>query len=406
MKQLSIKTSKNNQFFSYMIGQASWYLSQGLQMVLFPTILILILGVSPSNYGLAQVSLLAPSIFLIVFGGTIADRTDTRILLLLVHLVATIPLFLILLAIHFDFLSYKIMIIYGLIMGCASAFAIPSRESLLTSIAQGEIQRTVTIAMITQFSFQLIGMFIGGLADNLGILPLVISQIFSLIIGAYFSIRLPKPIFSEEQFKLNKVKKEMIEAFIEVKSSKEIFPVSIAMIMVGLCFMGNNLVTLPFITTERYGYGSTGFAIVTACFWTGTLSSNSILAFKKNIKGWGRALMIAMFSGLPILGSLYFEMPFYLFCFVIYSWGCGAGVVIAMGRTITQTFAVESHRGRMLSVYTLAFMASGPIGAIISGNIIEQYGLQTNILITSSIGFAFISLLTLKTNIWKIKSPN
>ena len=60
----------------------------------------------------------------------------------------------------------------------------------------------------------------------------------------------------------------------------------------------------------------------------------------------------------------------------------------------------------MLSVYTLAFMASGPVGAIISGNIIEQYGLQTNILVTSSMGFAFISLLTLKTNIWKIKSPN
>ena len=406
MKQLSIKTSKTNELFSYMIGQASWYLSQGLQMVLFPTILILMLGVSPSNYGLAQVSLLAPSIFLIVFGGTIADRTDTRILLLFVHLLATTPLFLILCAIHFDFLSYEVMIIYGLIMGCASAFAIPSRESLLTSIAKGEIQRTVTIAMITQFSFQLIGMSIGGLADNLGVLPLIISQIFSLTIGAYFSIRLPKPIFNKKPFKLNKVKKEMIEAFIEVKNSKEIFPVSIAMIMVGLCFMGNNLVTLPYITTERYGFGSTGFAIVTACFWTGTLSSNGILALKKNIKGWGKALMIAMFSGLPILGSLYFEMPFYFFCFVIYSWGCGAGVVIAMGRTITQTFAVESHRGRMLSVYTLAFMASGPVGAIISGNIIEQYGLQTNILVTSSMGFAFISLLTLKTNIWKIKSPN
>ena len=79
MKQLSAKTSPLNSLFFYMIGQASWYLSQGLQIVLFPTILILMLEVSPSNYGLAQVSLLAPSIFLIVLGGTIADRTDTRV---------------------------------------------------------------------------------------------------------------------------------------------------------------------------------------------------------------------------------------------------------------------------------------------------------------------------------------
>ena len=406
MKQLSVKTSPLNSLFFYMIGQASWFLSQGLQIVLFPTILILMLQVSPSSYGLAQVSLLAPSIFLIVLGGTIADRTDTRILLFLVHLMATTPLFLILFAIYFNFLSFELMIFYGLVMGCTSAFALPSRESLLTSISQGQIQRTVTIAMITQFSFQLIGMSLGGLADNLGVIPLIIAQGFSLIIGAYFSLKLPKPSFKKEPFKLKKIKDEMIEAFIEVKNSKEILPVSLSMIMVGLCYMGNNLVTLPYITTERYGFGSTGFAIVSACFWMGTLFSNTILAIKKDIKRWGTALMIALSCGLPILGSLYFEMPFYIFCLVIFSWGCGAGIVIAMGRTITQTFAVQSHRGRMLSVYTLAFMASGPIGAIFSGNIIENYSLQTNIMITSSVGIIFILILSFKTNIWKIKSPN
>ena len=96
MKKALVKSSPISNLLFYMTGQASWYLSQGLQMVLFPTILILMLQISPSNYGLAQVSLLAPSIFLIVLGGTISDRTDTRILLFLVHLIATTPLFLIL----------------------------------------------------------------------------------------------------------------------------------------------------------------------------------------------------------------------------------------------------------------------------------------------------------------------
>ena len=292
MKKVLVKSSPIRNLLFYMTGQASWYLSQGLQMVLFPTILILMLQISPSNYGLAQVSLLAPSIFLIVLGGTIADRTDTRILLFLVHLIATTPLFLILFAIYFNFLSFEVMIFYGLVMGCASAFALPSRESLLTSISHGQIQRTVTIAMITQFSFQLIGMFLGGLADNLGVLPLIIAQGLSLVVGAYFSLKLPKPKFKKDPFKLNKIKNEMIEAFIEVKNSREILPVSLSMIMVGLCYMGNNLVTLPYITTERYGFGSTGFAIVSACFWTGTLFSNTILAIKKDIKNWGTALFI------------------------------------------------------------------------------------------------------------------
>ena len=374
-------------------------------MVLFPTILILMLGVTPSNYGLAQVSLLAPSIFLIVLGGTIADKTDTRILLSIVHCRSVELNELILLAIQFNFLSFGVMIIYGLAMGSISAFAIPSRDALLTTISQGDIQKTVVIAMLTQFGFQLTGMAVGGLADIVGVIPLIIAQGFSLIIGGYFALRLPKPAIAKAPLNIRKIKDEIIEAFIEVRKSKEIFPVSISMIMVGLCFMGNNLVTLPYITTERYGLGASGFATVSTCFWLGTFFSNSILALNKNLKNWGTALMIAMTSGIPILASLYFDMPFYGLCLIIFMWGGGAGIVIAMGRTITQTFAKESHRGRMLSVYTLAFMTSGPIGAIISGNIIENYGLRTNIITSSIVGIIFLTVLSIKTDIWKIKSP-
>jgi hypothetical protein len=50
-------------------------------------------------------------------------------------------------------------------------------------------------------------------------------------------------------------------------------------------------------------------------------------------------------------------------------------------------------------------MTSGPIGAIISGNIIENYGLRANILTSSIVGIAFLTILSIKTNIWKIKSP-
>ena len=95
-----------------MLGQGSWFLSQGLQMVLFPTILVLMLNVSPAAYGLAQVSLLAPSIFLIVLGGTFADRVDARSILAIIHFLASLPLILILLAVKNDFLSYQTMIIY------------------------------------------------------------------------------------------------------------------------------------------------------------------------------------------------------------------------------------------------------------------------------------------------------
>ena len=102
----------NNKFLNYMIGQGTWFLSQGLQMVLFPTILVLMLNVSPAFYGLAQVSILAPSIFLITIGGVIADKTDTRKLLGIIHILATLPLLMILFGLNYSFLSFQIMILY------------------------------------------------------------------------------------------------------------------------------------------------------------------------------------------------------------------------------------------------------------------------------------------------------
>ena len=394
----------NYKFIYYMIGQGSWFLSQGLQMVLFPTILVLMLNVSPALYGLAQVSILAPSIFLIVLGGTIADKTDTRMMLGMIHLLATIPLFLIYFGINYNFLTYQIMIVYGLATGITQAFALPARDSLLNKVADGNIQRTVITAMLIQFICQLCGMSMGGLADSWGIIPLVFMQIIALVVGGYYAFKLPKRESSIKLPSLSEMMGEIKEGFIEVKKSKEIFPVTLAMAIVGICYMGNNLVALPYITTERYGMGSAGFATVTSSFWAGTIFSNLILILNPQIKNWGKILVFGLFFG-TILIFLVFDIPFWSFCFLVFAWGSGAGIVISISRTITQTFAKESHRGRILSIYSLAIFSAGPLGALICGFIIDNFGIANNVIVTSTAAFIALITLTLKTDIFKIKAP-
>ena len=394
----------NNKFIYYMIGQGSWFLSQGLKMLLFPTILVLMLNVSPALYGLAQVSILAPSIFLIVLGGTIADKTDTRMMLGMIHLLATIPLFLIYFGINHNFLTYQIMIIYGLATGITQAFALPARDSLLNKVADGNIQRTVITAMLIQFICQLCGMSMGGLADSWGIIPLVFMQIIALVIGGYYAFKLPKRESSIKLPSLSEMMGEIKEGFIEVKKSKEIFPVTLAMAIVGICYMGNNLVALPYITTERYGMGSAGFATVTSSFWAGTIFSNLILILNPQIKNWGKIMVFGLFFG-TILIFLVFDIPFWSFCFLVFAWGSGAGIVISISRTITQTFAKESHRGRILSIYSLAIFSAGPLGALICGFIIDNFGIANNVIVTSTAAFIGLITLTLKTDIFKIKAP-
>tara|TARA_B100000242_G_scaffold121444_2_gene85297 strand:- start:19785 stop:20528 length:744 start_codon:yes stop_codon:yes gene_type:complete len=246
-------------------------------------------------------------------------------------------------------------------------------------------------------------MGMGGLADEWGIFPLVTIQIVALLIGAYFAFYLPKKEISSLP-KTNAIFKEIIEGFNEVRKSREIFPVVIAMGIVGICYMGNNLVALPYITTERYGLGSAGFATVTSSFWAGTVFSNLVLIANQQIKNWGKVMVFALFFG-TILILLVFNIPFWLFCVLVFAWGSGAGVVISMSRTITQTFAKETHRGRILSIYSLAIFSFGPLGALICGFIIENFGIANNVIISSITALLSLSLLIYKTDIYKIKSP-
>jgi MFS family permease len=129
-----------------------------------------------------------------------------------------------------------------------------------------------------------------------------------------------------------------------------------------------------------------------------------VLIFNQNIKNWGKVMVVALFFG-TILIFLVFHIPFWVFCFLVFAWGSGAGVVISISRTITQTYAKDSHRGRILSVYSLAMFTTGPLGALICGFVIDNFGIANNVILSSSVAFISLTLLTLKTGILKIKSP-
>jgi len=65
-------------FPSYLFTQGAWFLAFGLQMVLFPYLVRVVLQENEIRFGLAQMSMQLPTVLLILLGGYAADRTDTR----------------------------------------------------------------------------------------------------------------------------------------------------------------------------------------------------------------------------------------------------------------------------------------------------------------------------------------
>lgn len=359
-------------FRLYLGGQASWFASLGLQMVLFPYLTAVVLDESAARVGLAQAALMAPALVFMIFGGAFADRRDTRALLIRIHCVATIPPLALAGVIMADALAYPWLIAYALVMGTLSAFAIPARDSLLSTVAAqsfgADIQRAVTLASATQFIGQLGGIVVAGAAAVAGAPALLALQAVVMLAGAGTVSRLAAapPVVRDYAHPL----REMRDGVAQVARSAILMPVIVCMFAVGILYVGTFLVLLPLLVRDFYGGGATEISIVNMCFWGGTIIATFALLRFGHIHRRGKILALALGSGAVILFLIGIPAPFWVMCMLCFAWGLGAGTSITLSRTIVQLAAPPSHRARTLSIFQLGFAGGGPIGAFASGFVI------------------------------------
>ncbi|MGA1103836.1 MAG: MFS transporter, partial [Pseudomonadales bacterium] len=103
--------------YFYLAGVLSFVAPTGIQTVLFPWLLVVVLHESPERLGLAQMSLQAPIMLLIIAGGILADRVNRAHIIAACHLLAAIPPLMLSMAIARGELTYTHLIFYALAIG-------------------------------------------------------------------------------------------------------------------------------------------------------------------------------------------------------------------------------------------------------------------------------------------------
>src|SRR5262245_53209719 len=162
-------TGSPNPFPAYLVGLTSWFVPLGIQMVLFPWLVAVVLHMDAFAVGLAQTAMMAPSLLFLPMGGLVADRGNPRRLLLRYHVLYAIPPLVLAVLLWRGGLSYPLLIGYGVIVGAIGAFAVPTRDALLPVVAQDRgLPRAVALVTALQFLGQLIGIAFASSADRFG----------------------------------------------------------------------------------------------------------------------------------------------------------------------------------------------------------------------------------------------
>ena len=165
------------------------------------------------------------------------------------------------------------------------------------------------------------------------------------------------------------------------------------------------MVAIPFIITRVYGGDAILLANMTVIFYFGTLIATfGLLRFMPLLRP-GRLYLIMQLSRIPALVLIWAEPPIWLIWVAVAYWGFNMGMTTTMSRLMVQEFSSAEYRARVMSIFTLGLMSAVPVGSLLLGFIIGQWGpldalIPGMIASTLIFGFGFF-----KTGIWKYHSP-
>lgn len=318
-----------------------------------------------------------PSLLITPFAGVYADKVDRRKVLVTTQAISMM----IALALSFLILTNRIQVIYIIIAavlnGCTIAIDTPFRHSFIINLVEDKNDLPNAIALNSTLfnSARFIGPPIGGfliaiagegicfLINGLSYIA-VIASLLAMYVKAYDIPQKTTSIFSDL---INGIKYAYNTSHLRI----------LIIMVITTSFMGLPFqVFMPVFAKEILGGDSQTLGFLTGALGAGALIGALILATQTTIKKIPDIILISatMFS----IGLLAFTNSTNLFLslFTLAITGFGMIVILASCNTLLQTAINEDMRGRIVSLYSVAFMGFTPIGSLLSGAVAEVIGLQ------------------------------
>ena len=330
--------------------------------------LVLTIAGSSSAFYLGLDSFLgeAPILLFTLIGGVIADRRDRRQLLLMSQYVQMATAFTLAALVYWDVIQIWHVLTLSVITGVAQAFGGPAYQSLVPSLIDKQHLPNAIALNSIQFNLaRVVGPLIAGAAltaFGMAICFGLNGVSFLAVIAALLSLRIRhippltrSPMYKELRGGLSYVRHEPGLA-------------GLTMLAFATTSLGTPLLTfLPLFAQDVFGGGVAQYTQLMACAGAGAVTGALVVAWLGKFKGMGRTLLILqlVFGALILL----FAVTRVIWINAVLLFGAGACMVMvfAVLASLVQLIVPDAMRGRVMSIYMVAFRGGMPIGSLVAG---------------------------------------
>ena len=315
-----------------------------------------------------------PIVFLSLWAGVVADRTDKRKLLLVTQTCALVQATMLAVLVSTSVITPWMVLALAFAFGVFNAFDLPARQSFLVEMV-GKEDLTNAIALnSTGFN---IARILGPAAA--GILVAVTGEAgcfwinalsYVAVLWALARIDAPPRIGETRAARGFSTLRDGVRYAFEVRPIRNLL--ILLGVTAGLGFQ--YMVLLPIYASDILRAGPEAYGLMVSAFGGGSLIAALWMTRRQDRWALRRNLLVGLWSGgIGIAGFAWSRaLPLSLAMGLLA--GFGLILYVASTNTLLQLTTEDRFRGRIMSLYTLMFVGTAPAGALMAGSIAQRFG--------------------------------
>jgi predicted MFS family arabinose efflux permease len=334
----------------------------------------LVLEITGSAFWLGLDSFLGeiPILILSLLGGVVADRMDRRKLLVISQMIQMMSAFLLTVLIASKQVQIWHILVLSGVVGTAQAFGGPAYQALVPSLVDKEDLPNAIALNSIQFNLaRVIGPVLGGLAlTHLGA-----AWCFGLN-GISFVAVIISLLLLHINFQPKKTGESMMEsmkqgiAFIRNQGSM-VGLIGIAFFMTALAIP--MITFLPVFAKSVFQAGPQTYTYFLASSGVGSVAGALTVAALGHVQNKGRLALILLICLGAGVAAFALSKNVFVSCAMLFLSGAFMMGAFAMISSLVQLITANEMRGRVMSVYNVAFRGGMPLGSLVVGSLVPRF---------------------------------
>jgi MFS family permease len=360
----------------YFTGQAISLIGTWMQTTAQVWLVLQLTG-SATDLGFVVALQTLPVLLLGPYGGLVADRIDKRRLMVMLQSLMGVQALVLAILTLTNQVTYYDVCFLALLLGLNNCFENPSRQAfVLEMVGPDELRNAVSLNSTLVNAARAVGPAVAG------VLIATVGEGWCFLLNSASFIAVVASLMTMDRSLLTpsrpaaRARGQLREGFRYVARTPEL---AIPLVMMGLVGMlaYNFQVTLPVAAKQVFGGDARTFGLMTAAMGIGAVGGGLVSAARGKTGPRPMVITAFAFGSVILMAALAPTLPIEFLSLGLV--GFASVSFLAMANSTLQLGAEPQMRGRVMALWSVAFLGSTPIGGPLIGWITSMAGARVGL---------------------------